>query len=183
MKRNAFLIPALWSGATLLAFPAWADSFGSNQVGGTLTSTITMTVGTPTCSLDDATQTVDFTDVTVSELRAASRKLLAGVVLSCDSVPAGITLMLQPLNGSTVDNIARPGVLSGSLVGTGFKLTWADGSAFGVKDAAVEYNTSLTVPPATVTHLNLTVTPVVITSGSIPSGPSQALVNMVLNYS
>jgi len=183
MKRNAFLIPALWSGAVLLAFPAWADDFGSNQTGGTLTSTITMTVGTPTCSLDDAAQTVDFTDVTVSELRAASRQLPAGVVLSCDSVPAGITLTLTPVGSSTVDNVAQPGVVSGSVTGTGFKLTWADDSDFGVQDTAVEYNTPLTISPGTVTRLNLTVTPVAITPGSIPSGVSQAQVNMVLNYS
>lgn len=183
MKRNAFLIPALWSGATLLAFPAGADSFGGNQVGGSLNATITMTVGTPTCSLDDTTQRVDFMDITANDLRAASRQLPAGVVLSCDSVPAGITLTLSPVGGAAVDNIARPGVVSGSLTGTGYKLTWADGSAFGVKDAPVEYEVPLTVPPAQVTDLKLKVTPVAITSGSIPSGPSQALVNMVLNYS
>ncbi|MEG0210542.1 fimbrial protein [Hafnia sp.] len=183
MKKNRFILPALWSSTVLLAFPALADSFGSNQVGGSLNSTITMTVATPTCALDDSAQTVGFADITANDLRTASRHLPAGAVLSCDFIPSGISLTLVPVGSASVDNVVRPGVITGTLTGTGYKLTWAAGSAFGVKDAAVEYNVPLTLPRAAVSPLKMTVTPVATTSGNIPSGPSQALVNMVLNYS
>lgn len=170
--------------ALMLPAPVLADdTFGPNQTGGTLTSKITMTVGTPTCSLDRSSQTVDFSDITVAQLRAASEHLPAGLTLSCDSVPAGITLTMKPVGGSTVDNVASPGVVTGSVPGTGYKLTWAAGSAFGSQGSTVEYNVPLTVPESSITDLKMTVTPVATTSGRIESGTSTATISMVLNFS
>ncbi|ECI3511757.1 hypothetical protein AHR24_23395 [Salmonella enterica subsp. diarizonae] len=182
MKYRLFRLFSL-SVAILLSAAAQADSFGTNQVGGRLTSQINMTVGTPTCSLDKGNETVDFSDITLAQLRAASEQRPVGVTLSCDSVPAGITLTMVPAGGSTADNVATPGVVTGSLAGTGYKLTWADGSAFGNKDSAVEYNVPQTVQPARITVLKMNVTPVLITSGSVMSGISTATINMVLNFS
>lgn len=158
-----------------------AGSFSENQTGGTLTSTITMTVGVPTCTLDAAVENVDFQDITVEELRSESRVLPTNVILTCDTIPSGITLTITPVGSSTVDS-TRTGVITSSLTGTGYYLRWADGSAYGVKDEAVDYNTPYSLTPALTNEIKLNVTPVSTTSGSISSGSSQATVNLVMNY-
>lgn len=183
--KYVFLWLSGLAGGLLLSAPVMADdAFGANQTGGSLVSQITMTVGTPTCSLDRGSQTVDFSDITVAQLRAGSATPMdVGVKLSCDSVPAGITLTMKPTGGSSADNIASPGVVTGSAPGTGYKLTWAAGSAFGSQDSTVDYNVPLTILPARVTELKMMATPVATTSGRIESGTSTATINMVLKFS
>lgn len=182
MKNPLFLLFGL-SGVALMPALAMADAFGSSQAGGTLRAVITLTVEAPTCTLEQQTKTVNFGDITPGELRNRTVSRPAGLTISCDSIPAGMNLSLQPVGGSTVDNVATPGVITGSLPGTGYRVTWADGSVIGTKDSPVEYNTVLQLPAARVSDLRLMVTPVATTSGTITSGRSTATINMVLNFS
>ncbi|MCU6198649.1 fimbrial protein [Citrobacter cronae] len=171
-----FLIYVMYTGQILAKGPI-TDS----QVGGVLIAPIIMTVGTPTCTLDSAVEDINFGDVTIDELRKASRTLSAKATLTCETTPSGITLTVNPV-GSSVAVLTQPGVITSTLQGTGFALTWAEGSAIGIKNEPVEYNTPLSLPVERMTVINLNIKPV-ITSGGVVSGPSQAQVSLILKYS
>lgn len=149
--------------------------------GGILQAPITMTVGTPTCTVDSAVEEINFGDVTIDELRGTSRSLPAKVTLTCETSPLGITLTVNPVAGS-IPVPAQPGVITSSLQGTGFGLTWAEGSAIGIKNEPVKYNTPLSIPTERVSILNMNIK-AVTTSGSVASGPSQAQVSFIMKYS
>lgn len=159
-----------------------ADSFSSNKTGGVLLASISMTVGTPTCWLNNSgSQVINFNNVTVDELKSGTINKSAGVVLSCDSIPASVTLVISPTNGK-VDNIHSPGIIDGTLDGTGYKLIWASGSSIGIIGSTVEYNKSLIVKPSPQNNININVIPVMTKPGKILSGQSSASVNLTLTY-
>lgn len=152
-----------------------------SQIGGVLIAPIIMTVGTPTCTLDSAVEDINFGDVTIDELRKASRTLSVKTTLSCETTPLRTTLTVSPAGGST-PVLTQPGVITSSLQGTGFGLTWAEDSAIGIKNEPVEYNIPLLLPAERVSVINLNIKPV-ITSGGVVSGTSQAQVSLILKYS
>lgn len=167
---------------SMIAEYAIADSFTQNSRGGTLNSVITMSVAASTCSLDMGSINVNFNDITLSELQEESRQMQSGLVLNCDYIPLGMTLMVSPSGASTVDNLGAPGVVTASLTGTGYKLTWADASTIGAIGTTVLYNTLIPIPPSTAIELKFNITPVKTIPESILSGSSTALINMIINY-
>ncbi|EAR9301725.1 fimbrial protein [Salmonella enterica subsp. houtenae serovar 44:z36,[z38]:-] len=183
MKVLTLLLP-LWGSVLLVPGVVLAgSSFGSSQVGGTLTADITMTIRTPSCTLDSAVETVDFQTTETAALRNGSRSKSVTATLRCDSVPSALTLVLEPVGSSQVNNVVAPGVITTSLDNTGYKLTWATGSAVGTPGVPVEYQTELPVLPKLNTGIAIMVTPVALGDGRIPSGEATAQIRLRLTYS
>lgn len=158
------------------------DSVISNRNGGNITSDITMTVKTPTCTIQSYNRDIDFKRITIEELMHESRDLTTNIVFECETTPAGMSLEVSPVGGSNVI-IGQPGVIDSTLTGAGFKLRWGKNSSIGRENQAVEYNTALALPAAMRSEINLVITPVAITGVNTASGRSQTQVNLTINYS
>lgn len=183
MIKKTLFMPLPLIGAAMLVLPLWAqaDSFGGNQNGGTLTSAITLTVGTPTCTMDVTGLHIRFDAVTETDLRNESRDNFTDFDLICETPPNSLTLTITPVSG--VVNSTLPGVIESDVDNAGFKLVWGNNSAFGEPGVPFIYNTPLIAKPATVNKIAFIVTPVALSPAPLTAGKASVNLKLTLNYS
>lgn len=132
--RNILFIAFFFPTSLGLYQVAYADSFSSSEIGGTLSSNITMTVGTATCIVNNGqgvAQTVSMPIVSVSELNSGTAVTgEAPLKVDCSqgaAHPDNIVFSVAPAGDSIVVGTSDSGVIATDRTGVGLKLTWKDG--------------------------------------------------------